>query len=204
MLFCSESRLPDKVQGTGKNDTCNGKGGNDRIFAKGGNDRLLGKSGNDRLTCGSGNDRAFGDGGNDTLKGNAGNDLLQGGKGNDRLLGGASNDVLIGNQGRDTLVGGSGQDTFTFNSVSDGIDTINDFTLNVDLIDLRGIFSSALFTGIDVQSRFTEFLQVVQSGVDTQVQIDTDGIGTGITFVTLAILRNITASDIGASSFIIS
>jgi Ca2+-binding RTX toxin-like protein len=198
------SNRSDTIRGTGKNDTCNGKGGNDRIFAKGGNDRLFGKNGRDRLTCGSGNDRAFGGAGNDTIKGNAGDDLLQGGKGNDRLLGGAGNDVLIGNQGRDTLIGGGGQDSFTFTSVSDGTDTINDFTLNVDLIDLRSIFSSSLFAGIDVRSRFTEFLRVVQSGVNAQVQIDADGVGAGTTFVTLATLKNIAVDNIDARSFVIS
>jgi Tol biopolymer transport system component len=64
---------------------------------------------------------------NFSASGLAGSDTLIGGIGNDSLSGGDGNDILVGGFGIDTLMGGSGSDKFTFNSPTDGIDTISDF-----------------------------------------------------------------------------
>ncbi|MGK7880489.1 MAG: calcium-binding protein, partial [Crocosphaera sp.] len=89
-------------------------------------------------------------------------DILQGGKGDDILFGGTGNDVLDGggliynqnpqieseedyvigvieNDGIDILTGGSGNDTFVFNTLSTGIDTITDFTLLIDKIQINQV-----------------------------------------------------------------
>lgn len=65
---------------------------------------------------------------NDILNGGASNDELTGKAGNDILIGGDGNDILIGGAGIDTLTGGLGADKFVFNSLSEGIDTIKDFS----------------------------------------------------------------------------
>lgn len=83
---------------------------------------------------------------------NDGSDVLQGGKGDDQLRGGSGNDILDGggftygenievtgvirDDGADTLIGGSGSDTFAFNTLSTGIDIIEDFEVSIDTIQI--------------------------------------------------------------------
>ncbi|WP_409589175.1 cadherin-like domain-containing protein, partial [Vibrio jasicida] len=69
---------------------------------------------------------------------------LIGGEGDDLIVGGDADDVLIGGLGSDILTGGDGSDTFkwTVDSVDEGaVDTITDFTVNEDSIDLREVIS---------------------------------------------------------------
>ncbi|MET2949388.1 retention module-containing protein [Vibrio owensii] len=69
---------------------------------------------------------------------------LIGGEGDDLIVGGDGDDVLIGGLGSDILTGGDGSDTFkwTVDSVDEGaVDTITDFTVNEDSIDLREVIS---------------------------------------------------------------
>ncbi|PQJ46343.1 adhesin [Vibrio jasicida] len=69
---------------------------------------------------------------------------LVGGDTGINLIGGDGDDVLIGGLGSDILTGGDGSDTFkwTVDSVDEGaVDTITDFTVNEDSIDLRDVIS---------------------------------------------------------------
>lgn len=75
----------------------------------------------------------------DVLFGGKGADVLRGYNGNDDLSGGAGDDILDGGFGDDTLRGGAGRDLFGFTSRQFGSDTIGDFTLGSDRIDLRGL-----------------------------------------------------------------
>ena len=69
----------------------------------------------------------IGTAGNDTIIGNTANNSLNGGAGNDSINGGDGVDTLIGGDGNDTLTGGAGADKFRFNSLSEKVDTIQDF-----------------------------------------------------------------------------
>ncbi|HDM8046003.1 TPA: cadherin-like domain-containing protein, partial [Vibrio campbellii] len=69
---------------------------------------------------------------------------LTGGEGDDLIVGGDGDDVLVGGLGSDILTGGDGSDIFkwTVDSVDEGaVDTITDFTVNEDSIDLREVIS---------------------------------------------------------------
>ena len=154
----------DEIYGGTGNDTIMGGNGQDLIFGGSGGDRIVsgrhddvvyGGHGADRINAGSGNDTVYGDQSNDRLNGNSGdddlfggsgNDLLTGGSGNDALYGGGQNDRLNGATGADLLEGGLGNDQLTGGEDSDvfvfsGIvndDTITDFELGADKIDLAG------------------------------------------------------------------
>ena len=85
---------------------------------------------------GEGNDYIRGRQGDDVLDGRAGKDILEGNKGDDTLSGGQDNDILFGGVGNDTLTGGEGADTFVMRINKGGENTITDFTVGVDTLDL--------------------------------------------------------------------
>ncbi len=69
------------------------------------------------------------------LSGTTGNDVLQGHDGDDVITGGDGNDIIRDGAGSDILTGGTGADFFIL-SADDQIDTIIDFRLGEDTIDL--------------------------------------------------------------------
>ena len=81
---------------------------------------------------------------------------MDGAAGNDTLNGGNGNDTLIGRAGSDNLTGGIGIDTFIYtvlgDSVGANIDTITDFLIGADKIDLSAIDAN---TGIAGNQAFT-------------------------------------------------
>lgn len=194
----------DTLVGARKNDTLRSKGGNDTLRGKGGNDQLSGNAKNDRLFGGGGKDRLSGDDGNDRLLGGGGDDLLRGGAGDDTLNGQGGNDVLLGGAGTDQLVGGGGRDVFTFNTLLEGTDTIQDFTIGEDLLDLRSLLSNAQFGSGSAFERFSQFVQLAQVGADTTIAIDADGTGAGTSFTTLAVLQNTAIASVGTPQFLVS
>jgi len=78
----------------------------------------------------------IGDSGNNILDGFASDDYIRGLAGNDILSGLGGNDILAGGTGSNTLTGGTGNDTFQLEIRGNFADTITDFTLGVDLIDV--------------------------------------------------------------------
>jgi Ca2+-binding RTX toxin-like protein len=123
----------------------------DVILGYGGSDRLAGFAGDDVLCGGDGDDELSGGEGNDQLLGGAGRDLLCGGDGDDDLIGGEGDDVLTGGDGCDAMRGDAGSDTFVWYCSglpasamdSDAYDSIEDFSLEEDNIDLRAVVSGA-------------------------------------------------------------
>ncbi|MGE4312680.1 MAG: type I secretion C-terminal target domain-containing protein [Pseudobdellovibrionaceae bacterium] len=79
--------------------------------------------------------------------GNSSDDLLMGTSGADTLDGRAGNDTLEGLGGNDILTGGVGSDVFIY-SGSFGNDTITDFELNIDKIDLSQIQAVAGYSNL--------------------------------------------------------
>jgi 2',3'-cyclic-nucleotide 2'-phosphodiesterase (5'-nucleotidase family) len=132
----------DAILALAGNDTVAGGLGADNLDGGDGNDILRGDfnsrssggtvGGNDTLTGGAGDDRMGGKAGNDELYGEDGNDALWGDDGDDLLRGGSGNDILVG----DDFSGGNGADTFVL-AVGEGTDTIVDFEVGVDLIQLE-------------------------------------------------------------------
>ncbi|AXI46498.1 hypothetical protein C1J03_10980 [Sulfitobacter sp. SK012] len=132
------------IGGSGK-DQIKGGEGNDVVLGGSDNDKLEGGNGHDDINGGNANDRIYGDSGNDTLVGENGNDKIWGGDDDDKLLGGAGKDVLnggngadklIGGWGDDELTGGQGADIFIFTDDRTRADTITDFEIGIDMIQI--------------------------------------------------------------------
>lgn len=58
---------------------------------------------------------------------------------------GAGDDAIVSGTGNDTLTGGAGADSFVFKLLSNATDTITDFELGVDVLDLSSESFTAIF-----------------------------------------------------------
>ncbi|MBW4515173.1 MAG: DUF4347 domain-containing protein [Timaviella obliquedivisa GSE-PSE-MK23-08B] len=190
--------------GKGK-DEFKGMNGNDRLSGGGGSDRLDGGQGKDMIIGGTGRDILMGGAGKDKLKGGGGNDMLIGGGGKDLLVGGNGSDILIGGAKKDMLKGGRGKDMFVFSGLaSEGNDLIKRFETQRDVIDIRSVFARAEFTGATPDAKYHKYIQTVQVGANTEVRVDLDGAGAGTVFGAIATLKNINASVITCSNFVVA
>lgn len=125
----------DRLVGRAGDDTLSGNKGDDILLGGQGADTAAGGVGADSLKGNGGSDRLVGNGGNDLVLGGGGRDSLLGGGGDDTLSGGSGHDLLQGQRGHDEATGGRGRDTFVFNR-GDGADTITDFELGIDNIQI--------------------------------------------------------------------
>nr|WP_158309197.1 calcium-binding protein [Pseudovibrio sp. FO-BEG1] len=108
----------------------------DKLYGGNQDDVISGLGGDDIISGANGNDTLNGDAGNDSLSGGSHDDVLNGGEGNDSLYGGNDNDTLNGGVGNDRLRGDNGADVFRFDGNSFGKDTISDFNVNSDTIQV--------------------------------------------------------------------
>ncbi|MBC1269455.1 putative Ig domain-containing protein, partial [Trichormus variabilis FSR] len=152
------------------------------------------------MTGNSANNSLSGGDNNDTLNGGDGDDILNGGNGNDTLIGGNGNDTLVGGVGSDKLTGGAGNDKFVFNSLSEGIDTITDFSSTNDVLVVQSLLASFNYTGTNPIAN--GYMRGIQSGSNTLIQVDADGVGSSAIFSTLVTLNNFTASNFSQNNLI--
>lgn len=156
-LSLTGNAASNRLTGNAGANAITGGSGTDTLTGGGGNDTLNGGSGSDTLEGGSGNDvyvDATGDaivelarGGVDTVRAGGsirladnvehvvltgiGNTSATGNAGGNSLTGNTGRNQLSGGLGNDTLKGGGGADHFVYN---DGLDRIEDFSDNLDLI----------------------------------------------------------------------
>ncbi|MDE0538214.1 MAG: calcium-binding protein [Rhodospirillales bacterium] len=144
--------------GTGTGDTVNihddggiviADAGDDTVTGGAGRDVVQGGSGADTITGGAGGDMIRGGSGNDIIDGGAGNDVLLGDAGDDTIDGGLGDDHIMGGTGNDTLTGGAGADVFLFVENS-GNDTITDFNVSEDMIDLSLLQTTIAFADLTI------------------------------------------------------
>ncbi len=139
--------------------------------------------------------------GNDELIGSDGNDIISGLEGRDTLIGGAGNDILVGGLDGDRLTGGGGSDQFVYYSYRERTDTITDFNVNQDTLVLGNLLADLNYSGVDPIA--DGYIQFVQQGSSTRVQIDQDGTDGSYPFMTLLILENVTATNLVVGSNVI-
>ncbi|MGE0251755.1 MAG: calcium-binding protein [Dongiaceae bacterium] len=169
------------IDGGGGDDRILGGNAGNNIFGGAGNDYIVGGIVDDSLNGGDGNDTIYGRGdddaitggrGNDLLYGEDGNDYINGNDGNDIIYGGAGNDEIIGGRGTDILYGGEGADVFRYlvGDLGSGIDTIMDFQVGIDRIQLSNL--------INYNGNLSQYVSFTQNtDGSTRVMVDLDGSG---------------------------
>ena len=97
----------------------------------------------------------------DLLFAGSGPTTLRAGTGNDYMFGGSAATTFIDNVGVNYMSGGPGLDTFIFNTFRTVADTVANFSVGSDVINLSGLFSSLGYTGTN--PIVDGWLQLVQS-----------------------------------------
>ncbi|MEL6816077.1 MAG: Ig-like domain-containing protein, partial [Cyanobacteria bacterium J06598_3] len=123
---------------------------------------------------------------------------------NELISGTASDDDIVGAGGSDILIGGGGNDVFRYRSYADRMDQIRDFEIGSDRIDLQQIFDDLpdRYSSATDVNRFTEYVQLIQQGANTEVRIDLAG-NNGDVFRPLLTIENTAPTDLSASDFIV-
>ncbi|MEQ1955738.1 calcium-binding protein [Mesorhizobium sp. CN2-181] len=227
----------DTADGGANNDAIRGDAGNDNLSGGTGSDTLQGGTGADRLDGGTGIDTASysgaaarvtvslsnpsinsGDAAGDSfvsienLVGSDFNDALNGNSANNAINGGAGNDILKGYAGNDRLTGGAGQDIFVFNSALNAdanVDTVTDFNVAADTMQLDNLFFTALPTGALAASAFKDITdgpkdandRIIYNSETGALYYDADGSGTVYGNVRFATLTG--APDISHLDFVV-
>ena len=198
----------DRLIGGTNQDFLNGQQGNDQLNGGKGKDRLNGGLGNDRVRSGLKADRSRGGRGNDVIWGGNGRDVILGGRGDDklagnaqrdRIVGGLGDDVLIGGPGNDRLRTGAGADRVVYKSAEHGVDTILDFDVTRDRIDLRQIFNKSSYAS---PNPFAAYVKLSDSAQGAVLRVDSNGDAAG-GFLKLAVLQGLTSGSLSASNFLV-
>lgn len=189
----------DELRGGANNDVIDGRQGNDQIDGGNGADLLSGNIGRDNISGGNGADTIYGGFGNDVARGGSSSDFLSGQAGNDSLHGGSQADFIFGGEGNDTLIGGGGADTlngslaadtFVFRDVSHSGDIVQGFQ-TIDTFDFSPIFTGDNYT----RTGTFAYLRLVESGSDIVIQLDSNGNGGFIDYLTI---QRSTSSDLSS------
>jgi Ca2+-binding RTX toxin-like protein len=191
----------DRAWGGNRSDGIDGGEGNDILRGDNGDDLILGGNGDDRIFGGSNGGGFCGDGFDkidigdkcyaDYLPGKGKGfffkgDILDGEAGNDIIRGGSGSDLIVGGNGNDQLYGQGGDDVFLWCETGTQTDTIFDFTLGRDQIDLTQV-SGGLnvkdvkvtdISGAGPDDTFRVEFRDVDIIVRTNKEVDTLSVGT--------------------------
>jgi Ca2+-binding RTX toxin-like protein len=115
--------------------------------------------------------------------------FLQGIGGDDVLDGALGDDILSGGSGSDTLTGGGGADRFLFLAGEIGADTITDFNLSDDVVDIAGLLDQFFQNGVNND----DYVRLVDNG--TSASFEVDGDGGADSFVQIAVLEGVTVNQ---------
>jgi hypothetical protein len=123
--------------------------------------------------------------------------VINGTAARETIYGTAGNDIITGHRGRDIISGGKGADTFVYESICDVGDTITDFQVGIDKIDLRQVFQSLNLSKLNFASALSlGYLRFQAQGNNTQVWIDPDGSSGKGRAVKFLNLNNVTPSSV--------
>ena len=135
------------------------------------------------------------------MAGTDASEMLQALEGRDEILGHGGDDVIIGGSGGDRIIGGAGRDRFVYQTSRDLGDTIVDFTIGEDKIDLSQLLDSFNYLGNNPID--DGYLRLVQGTNGTSVQVDGDGSTGSSIFRPFIFLENVASNDLTLKDFII-
>lgn len=115
------------------------------------------------------------------IKGNDGNNVLSG-------LGG--NDVISGGKGYDTMIGGAGNDTFVLKTPGTGVDTIKDFNLSQDTLNVQAVLKAVGATTVSGALQ-NHLIEVVQNGSSAELRAHVQ-----TSVIKVAVVENMNAGDL--------
>lgn len=119
----------------------------------------------------------------------------------DTLNGTSGNDRITGLQAADRITTGGGMDVVVYTRSVDGGDTVTDFAVGNDRIDLSQLLDSLGYTGSDPLA--DGVVNIVARGTSAQLSIDADGSSGPATARSYILLRNVTAAALNnAANFI--
>lgn len=196
----------DVLAGGDDNDSIDGGAGNDTLYGDAGDDVLTDTQGSNDLHGGLGADRLTASGTSAGLWGDEGDDILQANALTLAILdGGEGNDTLIANGVTNAaLTGGAGVDRFVLTAQQAGKTiTITDFATGVggDVLEYSDLLRNGTAGAYPGGDPFASgFLKWEQSGADTLLQFDANGLTGGSTWTTLATLQNVTVLNLVKSS----
>ena len=113
------------------------------------------------------------------------------------IIASGGNDIITGGDGLDTLYGGGGADTFVFDASDayNDTDIIMDFSnLDNDRLDISDLLTNWV-NGDPTYGNITNYLNFVNSGGNTLIQVDANGVWGGSSFTTVGQLNNVTGLD---------
>ena len=135
----------------------------------------------------------------EALTGNSLNNDLRSNNAGSVLNGGAGNDILHAGTGADTLTGGAGKDVFEFSHIPPTAGQVTDFTHGSDVLDLRGLFASVAYKGVNPIA--DGYLSLHDDGQgNTQVLFDADGTGTAAAPTVITTLDHVLSSSLTPGS----
>lgn len=109
----------------------------------------------------------------------------------DLLIGFDGDDTLNGGAGQDTLYGGAGHDIFIFDILDGNVDTIRDFNVAEDKIDISTLLD--LFDPL--VDAIADFVNFTQNSGNLVVSVDRDGNDTVFTFEDVVTVENVNPDD---------
>lgn len=216
----------DRIYGNAGDDTLNGGAGADHLYGGLGADAHVGGDGPgydyaryddanygnltirlDNASLGTGAAKGDTFVGIEAIVGGVGADTIVGNAALNRFFGGEGNDRLFGAGGNDYLYGGPGSDRFAFNTAlnaATNVDTIGDFTVGVDDIQLHASIFAVIGAVLDVSEfrRATAACDandyILYNSANGRIYFDYDGSRTNATaihFATVTAGLNLTAGD---------
>lgn len=216
----SDAVIGDTLTGSGGDDIIRGGAGNDSIDGAGGIDLIdfsdatgaisftlsqgdnAGGYWSSGALAGIGTDSykniegVIGSAFSDTVNGSASADIIRGGAGDDIISGANGADVIQGGQGADEMTGGLGADVFKYGATDlagGGVDTVTDFnTADGDVINIGD-----LLIGYTAGNE-SLFVDIRESGTDSIISVDRDGVGTTYGFQDVAVLENVTGETVAS------
>jgi Ca2+-binding RTX toxin-like protein len=103
---------------------------------------------------------------------------------------------LNGGTGNDRIRTGSGADRIVYRSAKEGVDTILDFNVAMDVIDLRRIFNRPEYTSANP---FRDYVRLSNGADGAILRVDADG-GAAGGFVRLAVLQGVEVSSLNRAT----